>query len=157
MNSLMQREGSILRQTQAIRNALMEVLTDDDLAYGLPGDNPTLGGLCVEMGQVERSYIESFKTFRQDFVYAPAAPDMATSVEKLRAWYQELDAELEVVLSGLSEADIQSRMIERGFPVPVGVQFHIYREGQLIFYAKVSVYLKAMQKAMPQQMMEWIG
>jgi hypothetical protein len=157
MNSLVSQEFNILHQTQAIRGEIMEVLSDADLAFKLPGDNLTLGELCVEMGQVERSYIDSFKTFKQDWSFPTVDPGMKGSVARLKGWYRELDAELDSVLIGLDEQQVQTGVIERGFPAPVRMQFHIYREALLIFYGKASCYLKAMQKTLPKQMSEWIG
>ena len=69
MNSLMAEHGPILEQTLALRHQLMEILTDEDLGYSPGGDNPTLGALCREMGEVEQAYITSFRTFEQDFGY----------------------------------------------------------------------------------------
>lgn len=157
MSEFIQQQMPVLRQTQALREELLSILTDEDLAYQLPGDNPTLGALCVEMGQVQASYSESFRTFKQDFAFAPAPTDVDSSVEKLRAWYQTLDAELDAALNALTDDDVQNRVIERGFPAPIGVQFHIYREGLLIFHAKASVYLRALRKTFPTQMNLWIG
>jgi hypothetical protein len=45
MNSLIKNEFP-LHETQSVRYDLMKTLTDSDLAYKLPGDNPTLGELC---------------------------------------------------------------------------------------------------------------
>src|SRR5690349_3316515 len=133
MNSLVERELPILKATQALRGQLMNALTDDDLAYELPGENPTLGELCFEMGEIENSYIQSFKTFTQDFNYRPDTDNVGKSVEKLKAWYQMPDTELVAALSALSEHDILHKTIERGhgFSPPVGVQFHVYREALL--------------------------
>ena len=64
-------EFDILHQTQAIRGELMDMLSDADLAFKLPGANPTLGALCREMGQVEQSYIGWFKTLKQDWITPP--------------------------------------------------------------------------------------
>jgi hypothetical protein len=159
MNSLVERELPILKATQALREQLMNALTNDDLTYKLPGENPTLGELCFEMGEIENSYIQSFKTFTQDFNYRSDTDNVGKSVEKLKAWYQTLDAELETVLSGLSDDDIQNKHIERGhgFSPPVGVQFHVYREALLICYAKADVYLRAMGKRLDGQWLAWIG
>lgn len=159
MNSLVEREFPILHMTQKLRDDLMSVLTDHDLAYKLPGDNPTLGELCKEMGEIEHSYIQSFKTFKHDWSYRNPEPELATSVERLKAWYKTLDEELDSVLRGLSEDDLQNKQIERGHgftPSPF-MQFHIYREALLIFYAKASVYLKGLQKSMSEQWQAWIG
>ena len=157
MNTLVQNEINILHMTQAIRGELMDMLSDADLAYKLPGNNPTLGELCVEMGQVQRSYMDSFKTLKQNWSYAAVDPALKGSVARLKAWYQELDAELDAVLKGLDEQTVQTATIDRGFPAPVRMQFHIYREGLLIFYGKAACYLKAIQRPLPKQMSEWIG
>jgi hypothetical protein len=47
MNSLLEDE---LPGTHNLRDQLLGMITDQDLAYKLPGDNPTLGDLCKEMG-----------------------------------------------------------------------------------------------------------
>src|SRR5688500_9997251 len=54
---------------QAIRKQMMPMLTDEDLRFSPGGSNPTLGELCRVMGEVQRSYIDSFKTFKQDWSY----------------------------------------------------------------------------------------
>ncbi len=66
-------------------------------------------------------------------------------------------------VAGLSEDDIANRRIVRGdfdvddfAPLPK-VQLDVYREALLIFYGKVSVYLRAMGKTLPRQWQEWIG
>ncbi|NDJ77869.1 MAG: hypothetical protein GYB65_16590 [Chloroflexi bacterium] len=158
MNSLIQQFGDILKSTQELRNDLMTVLTDDDLAYQLPGRNGTLGELCREMGDIQQAYIEGFKTFKQDFMGHQAGPEYATQVNKLKAWYDELDQALLAVLEGLSEEDLQ-QPVDRGhgFAPPALLNFHIYREALLIFYAKVHIYLKALEKSVPGRWQWWIG
>jgi uncharacterized damage-inducible protein DinB len=158
MNTLVKEQSDLLQQTQALRYQLMDILTDEDLAYKLPGQNPILGALCREMGDIQHAYIESFKTFKQDFSYRNNEPGLEASVEKLAAWLKALDDELLAVLSGLSDLEIQTQTIDRGFAqLPITVQFHIYREALLIFYGKASVYLKALEKPMPDQWQQWIG
>jgi hypothetical protein len=159
MNSIVQEQVPILEETQALRKQLMALLKDEDLGYSPGGENPTLGALCREMGEVEHAYIESFKAFKQDFSYRNEEPGLEGSVERLAAWFEDLDRELKAALEGLSEDDIQNRVIDRGggFVLPPTIQFHIYREALLIFYGKASVYLKAMGKAQPKQWQEWIA
>jgi hypothetical protein len=159
MNSLMQEQGPVLEQTQALRYQLMEVLDDEDLTFSPGGDNPTLGGLCREMAEVEQSYIISFQTFEQNFDYRIEEAELESSVAQLAGRFEVMDHELKAALSTLSEEDIQKRLIDRsgGFVIPVMVQVHIYREALLIFYGKVSVYLKALGKTMPEQWQDWIA
>lgn len=157
MNSIVKQEFDILHETEAIRNDLMDMLSDADLQQKLPAANPTLGELCVESGQVQQSYTDSIRTFKQNWGYKPVEAGMAQSVDRLKAWYAELDSDMDAAFSALSEDDVQSRTIDRGFPAPVRTQLHIYREALLIFYAKAVVYLHALDKPLPQKMAEWIG
>lgn len=159
MNSIVQEQFPLLAQYQALRNQLMAILSDEDLEFLPGGENPSLGVLCREMGEVEHAYVESFKTFEQDFCYRRNEPGLESSVERLAAWFQELDREIGAAIEALSEDDVQQKQIDRGggFIVPPGIQLHIYREALLIFYGKVSVYLKAMGKPRSQQWQDWIA
>ncbi|MGD8397231.1 MAG: hypothetical protein PVG11_00090 [Anaerolineae bacterium] len=159
MNSIIEQQGPILEQTQALRTQLMEILADGDLGYSPGGDNPTLGALCREMGEVEQAYITSFQTFEMDFSYRVEDPELARSVERLAAWFEALDRELQATLASLSEEEIQNRVIDRGggFIIPPTFQLHVYREALLIFYGKASVYLKALEKTLPEQWQTWIA
>ncbi len=148
---------------QALRDQLMAIIADADLGYRLGGATETLGALCREIGDIEHSYIDSFRTFRQDLGYRNPDPRMERSIEALSAWYTELDRELMAVLEDLSENDIASRRIVRSdfdadyfSPLPRS-QMNTYREALLIFYGKVSIYLRAMDRPFPPQWQAWIG
>jgi uncharacterized damage-inducible protein DinB len=156
MNTFMQQHGDIYRETLALRPQLMDILTDADLIFTPGGSNPTLGALLRETGDIERSYIDSLKTHKQDWATRTSDPALETSVDKLKAWFTALDDELMTVMEGLTDDDLQ-QSIERGFTTSVGTQLHIYREAVLIFGGRISVYVKAMGKPMPQQWVWWIG
>ena len=142
--------------TQA-RHELMEILTDTDLAYQPSEANPPLGILCRHIGETEYAYVQSFKTFKVDFSYRNNDPELATSVKKLKQWYRQLDAELEIMLEKLTDEDVQTRQVDRGdFSLPPHIHLDVYREALLIFYGKVSVYLKEMGKPMPDRWQAWI-
>lgn len=158
MNSIMTDYYPIFEMYQAIRAQLMQTLTDDDLAYTPGGANPPFGVLCREIGEVERAYIDSFKTFALDFSYRNTTPGLDKSVAQLVAWYSDLDAELKETVGALSEEDISGRLVDRGsFKLPPRIQLSIYNEALLIFYGKAIVYLRALGKTPPQQMQEWLG
>jgi len=148
---------------QELRARLMERLSDEDLAF-TPGEGAlTLGALCREIGDVELSYVKSFRTFTQTFSNVTTDPRLETSVAALVAWYAELDRDLLAAVADLSEDDIRSRRIVRGdfseeffSPLPA-VQLDIYREALLIFYAKVSIYLRVMGRPLPGIWSDWIG
>ncbi len=114
MNSIMTNYYPTFRMYQALRNQLMELLDDKDLSFTPSDGNPPLGALCHEIGEIEQSYIDSFKTFTQDFSYRHPDPTLAQSVARLSAWFAELDAALEQTVAGLSEDDIANRVVDRG-------------------------------------------
>src|SRR4030095_62673 len=112
-----------------------------------------------DMGEVEHIYIQSFKTLQLDWSYRNNEPGLASSVERLKAWYRALDDEFEAVIRGLSEDDLHNKKIDRGHGLTPSlfVQFQIYHEAILMFYAKASVYLKALQKPYNDQWRAGIG
>jgi hypothetical protein len=156
MNSLIEEE---LPGNLDLRDHMLDLMTDQDLAYKLPGKNPTFGDLCEEMGQIQQIYANSFRTLKMDWEYGGTRPDSANSVASLRAWFEALDADLIEALSGLAEDDLHSKHVERGhgFEPSLSVQFQIFREALLIFYAKASVYLKALEKPLGLKWRQWIG
>jgi hypothetical protein len=148
---------------QSLRDQLMYILGDEDLGRRLGGETRTLGELCREIGEIEHAYVESFRTFRQDFSYRNPDPALEVSVAALKAWFAELDREMMAAVAALSDEDIDTRRIVRGdfdeeffSPLP-RIQLDIYREALLIFYGKVSVYLRADGRPLPGQWMDWIG
>jgi DinB family protein len=159
MNSIMTGYYPTFEMYQALRNQLMEILTDGDLDYQPGGTNPPLGALCRELGEVEHAYIQSFKTFTLDFSYRNPEPGLEHSVARLSAWFAELDRELKATIEGLSEDDIRQRGVDRGggFTLPPQINLSVYNEALLIFYGKVIVYLRASGKPVPQQWADWLG
>ena len=92
-----------------------------------------------------------------DLAFTPGS--LESSVAGLRAWYEQLDAELYAAVAALSDEDVASRRIDRGhgFMVPADVQLHIYQEALIIFYGKATVYLKLLDKPTSEQWQHWIG
>lgn len=158
MNTILKNQYPLFEHYQALRSQMLDLLTDDDLASNLPG-NPTLGEFCREIGETEYCYVESFRSFTQSFDYRVDDPaSLEHSVARLRDWYAQLDADLRAAITALSDDDCQQRMIDRhGWKVAPHIQLEIYKEALLIFYGKVSVYLKAMDKPRTEQWQEWIG
>jgi hypothetical protein len=148
---------------QGLRDQLMEILADEDLGLRLGGETASLGALCREIGEIEHTYAQSFRTFRQDFSYRNPDAELERSVAALKAWFAELDRELMAAVGALSEDDIANRRIIRGdfdeaFFSPLSkVQLDVYREALLIFYGKVTVYLRAIERPLPRQWADWIG
>ena len=159
MNRIVSEQYGLFRLYQRLREQLLATLTDEDLAFTPGGSNPALGELCLEIGETERAYIDSFRHFSQRFDYRHADRSPAGSVAGLQAWYEQLDAELYNAVAALSDEEVANRPIDRGngFLVPANVQLHIYQEALIIFYGKVTVYLKLLGKPMSAQWQHWIG
>ena len=81
----MQEQREVLSATQDLRRQLLAVLTDADLSFRPARGCLPLSELCREIGEVQRTYIDSFRTFRHDFSYRHD-PDVGRSVELLAAW-----------------------------------------------------------------------
>src|SRR5712691_11354347 len=79
------------REYQVLRDELIQILTDEDLAVRVAGAGESLGSLCRGIGEVERAYIESFRTFMLDFDVRDRDPYRERSVAAISAWYTELD------------------------------------------------------------------
>lgn len=158
MNRYFQEKWPWIEGTHGMRLQLLDALSDDNLSFNPGGENVTLGALCRESGDVEYSYIQSLKTFKQDWSYHNETPGIETSVEQLRAWYQQMDAEMKVVVEGFSEDDL-TKTVDRGtgFSVPVDMQLDIYLQALLIFFGKVSIYSKSLNIEMTPTFNEYIG
>ena len=151
-------ELQLLRLTTALRTSLLASITDEELTFALPG-NPPLGDLCKDIGDTEQAYLDSFRTRRLVWDAKNEEPGLDRSVERLQAWYARMDAELETALQAIPEDEFRDGRIDRGegFMMPIGSQFHTYREAILIFSAKADVYLRAMGKHRGEQWEDWIG
>ena len=156
-------EATYFAEYQVLRDELMELLTDDDLSYRPGAGAFSLGELCREIGDIEHTYIEGLRTFRQDVDWRSPDPRKERSVEALKEWYADLDRRLADALEALTEDQVASQRVTRndfdvGEFAPLAPQeLDIYREALLIFYGKVSVYLRAMGKALPGHWPAWIG
>ena len=159
MNTIMESYYPAFRLYQSLRDQMMALLEDEDLAFQMAGSNPTLGTLCREIGEVQSCYIESFRTFEMDLSFKTDQPELERSVGKLANWYTKLDKQLEDAVSALTEEEIDNRKIDRGgdFIISPYVQLEVYKEALLIFYGKSSVYLKALSRELPEQWQHWIA
>ncbi|HYO87036.1 MAG TPA: DinB family protein [Candidatus Limnocylindrales bacterium] len=157
MNTLLTEFGDNLRELHQLQKDLLAQLDDNNLALSLPGNNPTLGEVLREMGEWQRRYIESFRTFRQDYSLRQSPPNVATSVEALKVWYAELETELIEAVGALTEEDLQKPVDRGGFTPSASTQFHIYREMLLIYYGRLDVYVRALDRTISDQWRMWVG
>ncbi len=158
MNSIMEKQYPVFQLYQKMRMQLLDVVNDEQLALSLP-NIPTLGELCVQIGEWQHSYVESFKTFKQDFEYRhPNAAELVASTDKLRTWWQQLDADLEAAVSTLSEEDIETKLVDKGgWEASLRWNLDIMKECYIIFFTKAWVYLKAEGIATPESWDHWVA
>ncbi|HCI79728.1 MAG TPA: hypothetical protein DHW02_08565 [Ktedonobacter sp.] len=157
MSPKLQEIWSFIEGTHGMRSELLATLSDADLAFNPGGQNISLGALCREMGDIEYSYIQSLKTFKQDWSYHNTDAGLEHSLTAIKAWYQSLDDEMKTIVSDLSEEDATKTIDRGGFSVPVNTQLDIYLQALLIFFGKATIYLKAMNKSLPDSIRDWIG
>lgn len=157
MNRYMQEKWSWIEGSHAMRMELLDALSDADLAFTPGGENMTLGALSREMGETEYAYIQSLKTFTQDWTYRNAETGLEGSVAQLKKWFQALDGEMKMVAEAFSDDDLKKTVDRGGYPVPVDMQLDIYLQALLIYFGKATVYFKAMGKPLSPQFKEYIG
>ena len=157
MSQLMQEKWPWIEGTHAMRAELLESLNDDEVQFSAGGQNMALGELFSEMGNVEYSYIQSLKTFQQDWSYHNTEQGLQSHISQLKSWFQTLDEEMKTTIEGLSDED-STKEVKRGeFGMPVALQLDVYLQALLIFLGKATIYFKAMNKPLSRQMQEWIG
>lgn len=157
MNRYMQERWSWIEGTHVIRLKLLDTLSDTDLAYNLGGQNMSLGALCREIGEVQHSYTQSLQTFKQDWSYRNPEVGLESSTTQLKTWFQALDEEMKATSMALTDEDLTKEIDRGGYAIPATTQLDIYLQALLIFLGKVSIYFKAMNKAVPEPMQDFIG
>lgn len=156
MNSLFDEE---IRGHHSMRDHLLTLVSDADLTYRLPGRNPTLGELLVEMGDLQGTYTHSFETFTLDWAHRRLPPPAPITVASLRTWFAQHDDAMSSALSRFTVDELQVDRIDRGhgFIASPFVQHQVYREAVYIFYGKLSVYLKALERDPGEEWAAWVG
>ncbi len=157
MNTLMQEKWPWIEGTHGMRGQLLDILSDADLAYSPGGQNMTLGALLREIGDIEYAYIQSLKTFKQDWSYRNTETGMESSVARIKVWYQTLDDDMKAAISDFTEQDSTKTIDRNGYKTPVALQLDVYLQALLIFFGKATVFLKAMNKPLPPTIQEYIG
>jgi uncharacterized damage-inducible protein DinB len=156
MNSLFEEE---IRGHHSMRDHVLTLVSDADLAYKLPGQNPTLGGLLVEMGDLQGVYTHSFETFTLDWAHRRLPPPADMTIAGLRAWFDAHDDAMKAALDRFTDEELHIDRIDRGggFVASPFVQHQVYREAVYVFYGKLSVYLRALERDAGEQWAAWVG
>ena len=158
LNRVMQERWPWIEGSHAMRALALDLLDDTDLAFNPGGQNMTLGALCREIGEIEHSYLESLKTLKQDWLYRNEEPRLEGSVARLKSWYATMDDEMKAVVSAFTDEDL-TRIVERE-SVPtwtVETQLEVYLQALLIFFGKLTIYLKALNKPLRKEFQDYIG
>mgnify|MGYP001251398298 CR=1 FL=1 len=158
-NRLMQGTWQWIQPTHEMRDEVLALLSDADLAFSPGGSNMKLGELIREWGEIEHAYTEGFKTFKQDFDYRHPDPTIATSSDRLKTWLKALDADMAATVEAYTDAEVDSKPIMRpgDYPAAIDMQVNIYLQALLIFLSKLSVFLRAANKPLPPALVDWIG
>lgn len=156
VNNLFDEE---IRGHHSMRDHLLTVISDADLAYELPGQNPTLGELLVEMGNLQGVYTHSFETFALDWKHRRLPPPAPITLASMRAWFNAQDDAMKTALDRFTDEELHIDRIDRGggFIASPFVQHQVYREAVYIFYGKLSVYLRALECDAGEQWTAWVG
>jgi uncharacterized damage-inducible protein DinB len=157
MNRFMRDNYAMFVETHGVRDLSLKALTDADLSFRLGGNTQTVAALCLDIGKVQRAYIESLKTFKLDFAAAQAPGGVEAHIDSLATWYADLDAQMKTALEQLTDADLDRPVDRGGWSMPTQINLMVYREALLIFAAKVSVYLRALGRPLPKMIEEWIA
>jgi uncharacterized damage-inducible protein DinB len=157
-NRVMQERWPWIEGSHVMRAQAISLLDDVDLAFNPGGVNMTLGALCREMGEVEHSYLESLKTLKQDWSYRSEETGLEGSVARLTAWYQTLDDEMKAVVAAFTDEDL-AKTVDRGVGPTwsIETQLEVYLQALLIFFGKLTIYLRAMNKPLLQEFQDYIG
>ena len=156
MNHLFEEE---IRGHHTMRDHLLTLVSDADLAYELPGLNPTLGALLVELGNLQGVYTNSFETLTLNWGHRQVPPPAPITVAGLQTWFVAQDDAMRNALARFTDEQLQVDQIDRGhgFIASPFVQVQVYREAVYIFYGKLSVYLKALERDAGGEWAAWIG
>ena len=107
-----------------------------------------------------RGHLFTFlRDFTLDWAHREISPPAPITIASLQLWFAAQDDALDSALSRFTEDELHIDRIDRGhgFIASPFVQHQIYREAVYIFYGKLSVYLKALERDAGQQWAMWVG
>src|SRR5258708_34470131 len=121
MNRYMQEKWPWIEGSHPMRTQLLDSVSDAELAFTPGGENMTLGALFREMGETEHAYVQSLKTFTQDWSYRNTEPGLDGSVAQLKAWVQRLYGERKATVEVFARGDLKKRTRRSGRRTPRGL------------------------------------
>jgi len=157
MKRFIQERWPWLEEVRGMRSQLLDILSNADLAFSPGGQNMKLGALLRKMGDLEYSYIQSLKTGVQDWSYHNTEAGLESDITRLKTWFQALDDEMLDTISAFSNEYLTKRVDRGGFNSTVEREVDHYGEALLIFFGKATIYLKALNKPVPESIENTIG
>ncbi len=99
------------------------------------------------------------KTITLDWAHREISPPAPITTASLQLWFAAQDDALNSALSRFTEDELHIDRIDRGhgFIASPFVQHQIYRQAVYIFYGKLSVYLKALERDAGEEGAMWVG
>ena len=156
-NKIMDKQYPGLEMYQGMRVEIMEAVNDEDLSFQ-PENCPSLGELCLQIGEWQQAYVDGFRNFEQNFGWRHTDPSIQGSAARLLDWYAELDAELKKVVAAIPDYDVDNKPVERGgWTASVTWNLDIFKECLVIFYSKCWVYFKLMGKPLTKGLDDWLS
>ena len=67
MNDFVERQKGILEETISLRTEVLKMIDNSNLNFSLGGKSLVLQDLLLEQASIQLSYINAFKTFKQDW------------------------------------------------------------------------------------------
>jgi len=156
MNNLFDEE---IQGHHSMRDLLLTVLSDADLEYELPGANPPLGAVLIELGNTQGVYTSSLETSALDWDHRRLQAPERLTIASLQEWFAAQDTAMKAALDRFTDEQLHEERIDRGggFLASPFVQHEIYREAVYIFYGRLSVYLRALNKDAGPDWTAWVG
>ena len=141
-----------------LRDGLLATVSDADLAFVPGGQNESLGALFRGVGEIERSYIDSFTDLKQDFAYRASDPALDRNVQRLKNWFQTMDDEFKQAIAAVPDGGEQKEILRStGNSISPSFQVDIYVQAMMIFFGKAIVYFRAMNKPLPPSVEDYIA
>src|SRR6266699_1244170 len=157
MKRSLQERWPWFQEVRGMRSQLLDILSNADLAFNPGGQNMTLGTLVRRMGDLEYSYIQSLQTGVRDLSYHNTEAGLESDITRLKAWFQALDDEMLDTISAFSNEDLTKPVDRGGFNSTLEREIDHYGEALLIFFGKATIYLKGMNKPVPESIENTIG
>lgn len=139
-----------------MRDAVIALLDEADLDFTPGGDNLDWKSLLSELADIEESYVGSLVTLEQRFELTSVSNEI--SLASIRERFAAVDVELGDLFDAWSPEDYEVKLKRAdGWELTRDRQLEIFVQAILIVVAKAAVYLKSMNRPLPESVADWIG